>query len=222
MTPFLQHLAGMALGKPTARVSLPPRFASSSEVMALDEQEHTTRSHPRELSQPPTAGDIGDHVADGAEPAGAEAPRQRVSEGRSPLMPAVPPTPLASVVEGHGRPDGSPVRAPTPPRDSQIPTPVVVSRRPLLGAAVPAVVPPAAAVGRDARVAPPPLSDVAVASRVRARDQGGAPVVHVTIDRIDVRAPAAATPRPARQRERAEPAVSLAEYLRGAEPAGRA
>lgn len=52
-----------------------------------------------------------------------------------------------------------------------------------------------------------------------------APVIHVTIDRLEVRAPAAPRPQPARTGTRA-PSVSLADYLRGAggpdRPRGRA
>jgi hypothetical protein len=63
-----------------------------------------------------------------------------------------------------------------------------------------------------------PLSPAAVAGRVMAvREQ--APVIHVTIDRLDVRAPARA--EPARQRPRPQPTVSLSDYLRDGSSGGR-
>ena len=60
-----------------------------------------------------------------------------------------------------------------------------------------------------------PLSAAAVAER-KATQTNPRPVIHVTIDRIEVRAPAATRPasRPARTRETA-PTVSLKDYLRG-------
>lgn len=63
-----------------------------------------------------------------------------------------------------------------------------------------------------------PLSPAVVAGRVMAvREQ--APVIHVTIDRLDVRAPARA--EPARQRPRPQPTVSLSDYLREGSSGGR-
>ncbi|WP_321796819.1 hypothetical protein [Caballeronia sp. J97] len=76
--------------------------------------------------------------------------------------------------------------------------------------------PPARAAHTRAPAAPAPerpLSAAALAQRMlpAARE---ATVVHVTIDRIDVRAPAA-TPAPRPQaKPRATPAMSLADYLR--------
>ena len=53
---------------------------------------------------------------------------------------------------------------------------------------------------------------------IAAREQ--APVIHVTIDRLDVRAPARA--EPARQRPRPQPTVSLSDYLREGSSGGAA
>jgi hypothetical protein len=60
-----------------------------------------------------------------------------------------------------------------------------------------------------------PLSAAAVAER-KATQTNPRPVIHVTIDRIEVRAPATTRPaaRPGRTRETA-PTVSLKDYLRG-------
>jgi hypothetical protein len=83
---------------------------------------------------------------------------------------------------------------------------------------------PAAALARLEDAAPAavlsPLSDAAVASRPRApRDER--PVIHVTIDRLEVRAPA--TPKAAveRRKSRPLPSQSLADYLRGGAGGGR-
>jgi len=90
-------------------------------------------------------------------------------------------------------------------------------------AATPPVVIGSSGAQSTERAAPPlpvpavaaPMSDAALAARTSSRaDQR--PVIHVTIDRIDVRAPA--SPRqpalPARSRA-ASPRVSLSDYLRG-------
>lgn len=64
-----------------------------------------------------------------------------------------------------------------------------------------------------------PLSQLALASRVVPQSDRPA-IVHVTIDRVDVRAPAAPDRPPPRTRSRAATAGSLTDYLR-ARPAGR-
>ena len=70
-----------------------------------------------------------------------------------------------------------------------------------------------AAMARPSLAAP--LSAAAVAGRVALEvGQGAAaPVIHVTIDRIDVRDAPVAKPAAVERRGRAQPAVSLAEYL---------
>ncbi len=69
----------------------------------------------------------------------------------------------------------------------------------------------------------PPLRESTVAQRAAAPSASQAPtVVHVTIDRIDVRAPAAATARARPQpTPRVAPGLSLKDYLRQRERAGR-
>jgi hypothetical protein len=70
------------------------------------------------------------------------------------------------------------------------------------------------------RAARQPLSDAVLAELV-ARAGEPRPVVHVSIDRIEVRAPAAATPPAAAPRpRRTAPSVSLGEYLRQRKSAG--
>jgi hypothetical protein len=58
-----------------------------------------------------------------------------------------------------------------------------------------------------------PLSQAAVTGRVAA-DQQARPVIHVTIDRIEVRAPAPASKPATIGRPRPQSTVSLADYLR--------
>jgi hypothetical protein len=65
-----------------------------------------------------------------------------------------------------------------------------------------------------------PLTDAAIARRVKAAVE--VPVVHVTIDRIDLRAPAAAKPTATERPQRSQPSVSLADYLSKRDVGGRA
>ncbi|MFO1086053.1 MAG: hypothetical protein U1E21_15925 [Reyranellaceae bacterium] len=65
-----------------------------------------------------------------------------------------------------------------------------------------------------------PLSDTVVAARTRAPREER-PVVHVTIDRIEVRAPAAPKAVAERRKSRPLPSQSLADYLRGGTGSGR-
>jgi hypothetical protein len=57
-----------------------------------------------------------------------------------------------------------------------------------------------------------PLSAAAMAGRAEDARQAQ-PVIQVTIDRIDVRAPAPSRPAPAARRAAAEPSMSLADFL---------
>jgi hypothetical protein len=71
-----------------------------------------------------------------------------------------------------------------------------------------------------ARAVIAPLSEAAAAGRSRT-EEARAPIVHVTIDRIDVRVPAAAPPASHERRARTQPSVSLADYLGGNPRGGR-
>jgi hypothetical protein len=65
------------------------------------------------------------------------------------------------------------------------------------------------------------MSARALASRPAQRSDSR-PVVHVTIDRIEVRAPAAPErPKPAPRSRATAPSVSLSDYLRAPEPERR-
>jgi hypothetical protein len=94
----------------------------------------------------------------------------------------------------------------SPPRNAVAPTIVVSCSAP----------PVAPLSGRGA----PPLSNVAVASRVGTVQ--AAPIVHVTIDRIDLRAPDVAKSTAPAKPARRPPAISLADYLRNSRSGSRA
>lgn len=236
---FLGHLAGMALdAKPVsaARPALPSRFASPPFASALQGLEvveqavpatQTTRApqgpdrSPPRLAMPPPPVEWRENVSPTA-----------VRSQLSPL-PAEPPGPEIPSVQQE-------VSPPPPPQQLSQSVVDVVQRRPLAGMSSPAVGTPAArsqpAPGAPSRPTPPrlpiealperpvtrgaPLSEAVIAGRAMAvREQ--APVIHVTIDRLDVRAPAPARIEAARQRPRPQPAVSLSDYLREGAPGGR-
>lgn len=133
--------------------------------------------------------------------------------------PATAPTALAPI--GIARlpvpPSLQPARATPPSVDAE---PAVVT--PLLYAEAgpsPAARRPESSV---VAVLPQPLRPEAVRERERAAADEPAPIIHVTIDRIDVRLPSAAATPPALSRRRAAPAVgALGDYLRGRPPEGR-
>ena len=99
---------------------------------------------------------------------------------------------------------GAPLDQPAAPMDQHV---VPLAARPSI---LPA---PAPAMARPSLAAP--LSAAAVAGRVALDGAQGAaaPVIHVTIDRIDVRDAVVAKPVAPDRRARQHPAVSLAEYL---------
>ena len=115
-------------------------------------------------------------------------------------------------------------RADLPSRDSETPAPAPVAA-PIIAAPERLHLPPAASLQltefgpiaiatRPAAAIRAPLSEFALAER-SAQTEEPRPIVHVTIDRIEVRA-VAAPPRPApppRSRS-AAPSVSLGDYLR--------
>jgi hypothetical protein len=70
------------------------------------------------------------------------------------------------------------------------------------------------AIDRASPTRSAPLSQAVVASRT-AVERETRPVVNVTIDRIEVRAPRDTPPQPPPRRAKAQPSVSLADYLTG-------
>jgi hypothetical protein len=80
---------------------------------------------------------------------------------------------------------------------------------------------PAISIARTLLAAEPPMSSRALTARVAPRTEQ-APIINVTIDRIDVRAPA--SPERAKPSTRSRPSTpnqSLSDYLRGREPERR-
>jgi hypothetical protein len=73
---------------------------------------------------------------------------------------------------------------------------------------------PRVTVAQAPNAVPAPLSSAAVATRA-AQQTNHRPVIHVTIDRIDVRAPASPPAALPARRRTAAPRTSLSEYLRG-------
>lgn len=246
MTGFLNRLAGMALGERGANaayVSLPPRFVPPA--VALTERPHdqslegeaTDRSKsasPEPLLQPPRrARRTPDRESPGeAPPTNTALPRAAtLSSPLSLTSQEHSPSSLdASGTDNAPSEQASEVRMPGARAQSVAPSGVVAppqtaaaSRFDASAAGRTAIAPtsllPTLPASRpDARAAP--LSDTAVASRMGTpRDER--PVIHVSIDRIDVRAPAPDKPGTAVRRPRAEPAVSLSEYLRRGAPGVR-
>ncbi|MGD9881319.1 MAG: hypothetical protein AB7F22_07140 [Reyranella sp.] len=79
---------------------------------------------------------------------------------------------------------------------------------------------PADAEGQRAPLTVAPLSDAVVANRSRASREEQ-PVIQVTIDRLEVRAPAAPKATAERRKPRPLPSQSLADYLRGGAGGGQ-
>ena len=223
---FLHHLAGMALGEKQASAawpSLPSRFAASpfmgtSQGLQVIEQATPTmpttsvqpevvRSPQPRATPPASVAARSQHPPPRAEPHAAASQPVRQEVGSPPPPPAPS---IVTVVEPRPSPENSyAVIDESPER----PQPVPAAQRP---AAPPSTKIQVLAKTQVTRAAP--LSPAVVAGRVMAvREQ--APVIHVTIDRLDVRAPARA--EPARQRPRPQPTVSLSDYLRDGSSGGR-
>jgi hypothetical protein len=99
-----------------------------------------------------------------------------------------------------------------PPRQSRTAAPAFQTQRAHTD-------PPRVTVAQAPNAAPAPLSPAAVATRA-AQQTNHRPVIHVTIDRIDVRAPASPPPALPARRGAAAPRTSLSEYLRGGSRSG--
>ncbi|MBZ9935655.1 hypothetical protein LB518_05090 [Mesorhizobium sp. BR1-1-16] len=218
MSSFLTSLAGMALGVPppgAARLSLPPRYAAVPDAGWIETQAEgravdAARADPivEPASRPPV-----ETVPD-AEPLAGKSPAQ-VSVEQRPLPKSAQtsePKRPASITE-------APIRIVSPEPGRPIPTAPVRENHPTK-VDVPIAHPPAIDAlpprSRDEiGTVPPraPLTAATVANRAPAQREPR-PIVHVTIDRIDIRAPRdAAKAEPAPKRARAEPQISLADYL---------
>jgi hypothetical protein len=230
MTGFLQRLADVAIGEPvpeSAVPDLPPRFSARAPAREEAESSPAVPAAPSRGSTPVPA-----HPGRLAFAPAAPAPSaDRVAQPPAPQRPSAPEGPAASTptvgwastspsgVAGSAAAFVTPAvtRAPIG-RDAEPPRRAPAGTLPMpppLGL-VPRRAPIQHAPTRSSPARPhAPLSEVALASRVTPRQEPV--VVQVTIDRLEVRAPAASRPTPEPPRRRPEPSVALADFLRGAE-----
>jgi hypothetical protein len=236
MTGFLGQLAAMALGANSAsaaRVSLPSRFASPAPLPGIGEQgfSEVERSEPVSVVVPPVP-QRGTAPSDAPASVSERRPEEKLPEEAPAPTPPYQREPTPRLV----------ARAATPPLAPQqradreqgmrqhIGIPAPVADRPAAratGPSAPLLLLPQIARGAPGtptaqRPATPtaPLSEGAVAGRALP-PRAQAPVIHVTIDRLDVRAAAPAKSAAPARRPRPEPAVSLADYLRDGARGGR-
>lgn len=220
--PFLQRLAPAAQGGlHAARAALPARFApaegSGMQGPALSTAASAAMPTARATADPPAAPAPRAPLHHAAAP--APAPRHAVAAtepARQPTLAANPlPQARARTPRAAWTAETRPLAGP-PPRAGNLQAspaaPVWPIPRPTGSSAEPVGVQPRGATALLA-AARPPLSPETVARRAGPR-AAEAPVVHVTIDRLDVRLPAAAPPpvRPAAPRGPAT--LPLADYLR--------
>jgi hypothetical protein len=237
MTAFLSQLAGMALGRSTpsaAHVVLPPRFALPALPPVLEEWPPdgdpavaaddlpSTAGHP--LQFPRREANHQDDAPPGRVPESKPAPAVRqeiaphparsdteVPQQRHPhaAAPTARDMPRPSRRDGLAIPRHAASKAVATARSEAAAAPEIV--------VLPVTSPVAPMLRRD----PLPLSDAALASRVCTLRETP-PVVHVTIDCIDVRAPEVSKPAAPLKPARRQPAISLADYLRNGTHGGRA
>ena len=226
---FLHHLAGMALGaKPAsaARPTLPSRFAASpfaGTSQGLEVIDQATPTIPALPARPEVAGSplplamppAPSERKEAASPAAARSqrppppaePQAAPSQSLRPDAGSPPPSPLPSIVNVVERRSPSEKSSAVIGKPAERSQPVPAAQQPPAPLHLEIQTLPEAPVTRAA-----PLSPAVVAGRAMAvREQ--APVIHVTIDRLDVRAPARARARAGRG-ARPQPAVSLSDYLR--------
>jgi hypothetical protein len=246
MSGFLTHLASVALGRTVegaARPSLPPRFAPlEADGPIAEAGEERVEPGPAPSAAPAAARPaIAAPAASDRDPARIVAPPGEPAPLPASEPSAVPTAP--STGQGASRPpeagQANPRRKPARPTvPSAIPSTDVLDSRAgsLEPAAPPAPLPRLREAGpvRSTSVQAPrraqtpaasptplaPLSDGAIAGRTETR-RTPAPVIHVTIDRIDVRAPAPPRPAPPTRRAPAEPSLSLSEFLAAGSPRPR-
>lgn len=238
MTAFLTQLAGIALGHDSpgaAHVVLPPRFASAApSAPRLAQAEwppvepaategaaagrgQTIQSRRREADE-----DINAPPAFLPKPNAAPAVRRETTASHR--------SRAATDAPQRSPPKAAPARSddpqPSPRENVAVPRPAAdmsaVAAQGEAAAAPPLFNTPAAPLAASMpRRDPPPLSDAAVASRLGGPREA-APVVQVTIDRIDLRAPDARKPAEPSKQARQQPAISLADYLRNGAGGSRA
>ena len=234
MMDFARSLAPLRDSDLTRAVPvLPSRFGGEAPLSTApsphDEPEPgsptPTGERPRAAARPSRAGLVteadDDRLRTHAVPA-AQRSREHTAENDRPqrlaadaeLLAAAPAPASLRGRAAAERIDGAPSAA-SPPANTDA-APIRQAPRALAAAPRDGATPP--------RVPRRPMSAPALAERHAAAAAEPRPVVHVTIDRIDVRAPAApARPAAAPRARNAAPSVSLADYLRqgGAKPGDR-
>jgi hypothetical protein len=147
----------------------------------------------------------------------AALPPQHVGHAPSPRRRPGPaePTPIKSFEVSTDSQTRSPVVA--PPAPEALPRSRETGPVRVASVQAPRRQPPRSAAGPTPSA---PLSDGAVAGRAETH-RPPAPVIHVTIDRIDVRAPAPPRPAPPARRAPAEPSLSLSDFLAAGSPRPR-
>ena len=201
---FFQRLAPSVRTQHAVQPALPPRFAAPSAGLHEVDAEPPT---------PPARA-----TAEALEP---RAPRETPSTAVHEAMPPAPTRTRIAPIETHASPHPVPRSAPPPSAHAPARPPAApVSRVVHVHEAAIAPALDAAPPLRPQRADPPapptpqrPLSALALAQRVHTT-KSDATVVHVTIDRIDVRAPAPAQAPRAQAKPRAAPTMALADYLR--------
>ena len=236
MKGFLESLAAVALGSEpigAARLSQPSRFAPASSAIGAWPGDFEAAREAN--SGPPLGAIVTDHSPDPPTPqrSAAQFPKPMTSVERrkepradEPFAPAAPNPAAAHAPRLARNPDnGAGPARPNPPRDNAGALGAIGedhrpsgAERVLSALQVAARLPlndPLSTGG--ARAAP--LSRGIVAGReMAARDER--PVIHVTIDRIDVRAPLAPKAASEPRRSRPQPTMSLADYLRESKAGG--
>jgi hypothetical protein len=229
--PFLEQLAPANLKQSAVRPVLPSRFApASAEGLPGELTAAVVTDPPPEISGDRLAGrserQFGQGSADAPRPAGAaHSPLQAPAITGLPAPPsrpelaAVGPIPRAASAEAMAR--RGPVVLPSGKRGEETPSfnrPVErrVTKAADLRLTAEPVAPPAYLVDPQA-----PLREIVVRHRAATETSRAPAEIHVTIDRIDVRAPAAAAAEPAgpASRARRAPSLSLVDYLREREQA---
>jgi hypothetical protein len=211
MSGFLARLARQALGEPVpgaARLALPPRFAAGKAADVPLKADAAAW---------PMAGA-------GTSPLPANPPQRAVRSTPSNRQPAgtgretrLRQPDLSTPAGDPDRRDPAPVEASRLRQDDPLPTTGRQAPQKTPSAASAALPPPSAPTspvvpGRVAPARPAPIGQAALAVRIPVH-RDARPVVTVTIDRIEVRAPRAPPAQAIPRRAPREPAEALADYL---------
>ena len=217
------HAAHAARGS-AARLDAPTAMAATAALPRATFDEPAPPPADAARSQSPNAVSLGASQSPLTEPSPRAAPLAEAAASRAaPHHPsAVTPLPPMQAVPLALSPSVLPARAAPPSIDALVPQVPSTAASPLMQ---PDLRPLPSARQREPSavvVALQPLRPEALREREHAAADEPAPVIHVTIDRIDVRLPSAAATPPAAARRRAAPAVgTLGDYLRGRPPEGR-